>query len=511
MIDAMSDSSAASANTIVVTRQGALQGAAVDGAMRFYDIPYAAPPVGALRFVAPQPHAPWEGVRDATKLGPVAPQLMPTPEEFERAMPGLDITPLVGTGWSGGDHFLALNIWTPNPQAQGLAVMVFIHGGSFTGGAGNAPVYDGAAFARNGVVLVSINYRLGVEGFLPIPGAPTNLGLRDQLAALAWVRDNIAAFGGDPGNVTVFGESAGAMSVANLIASPLAKGLFRRAIVQSGHGSMVREIPVAARLTKHLAKMLRIKPTLEGFRGASVEACLKALAKVSQPTTRIDLRGADKREPAFGLSRFLPVIGDDVLPEHPLKALANGAGAEVDLLIGTNREEMNLYFVPSGVHRKIGRFLANFVVRRAEPKAKDILIAYGIKQRGKLPGAAFTEALTDLVFRLPARWFAAAHRGRTHVYEFGYRSTAYKGELGACHGLELPFVFNTLDTVSGPKGLAPDAPRALADRLNTLWSDFAKTGALPWPHYEASTGVVCALETGVAETEPEMPASRFLP
>jgi len=145
MIDAMSDSSAASANTIVVTRQGAVQGAAVDGAMRFYDIPYAAPPVGALRFVAPQPHAPWEGVRDATRLGPVAPQPMPTPEEFERAMPGLDITPLVGMGWSGGDDFLALNIWTPNPQAQGLAVMVFIHGGSFTGGAGNAPVYDGAA------------------------------------------------------------------------------------------------------------------------------------------------------------------------------------------------------------------------------------------------------------------------------------------------------------------------------------------------------------------------------
>ncbi len=168
----MSDSSAASANTIVVTRQGAVRGAALDGAMRFYDIPYAAPPVGPLRFVAPQPHAPWEGVRDATKLGPVAPQLMPTPEEFERAMPGLDITPLVGTGWSGGDDFLALNIWTPNSQAQGLAVMVFIHGGSFTGGAGNAPVYDGAAFARNGVVLVSINYRLGVEGFLPIPGAP---------------------------------------------------------------------------------------------------------------------------------------------------------------------------------------------------------------------------------------------------------------------------------------------------------------------------------------------------
>src|SRR5205085_45708 len=142
-------------------------------------------------------------------------------------------------------------------------------------------VYDGAAFARSGVVCVTINYRLGIEGFLPIAGAPTNLGLRDQIFALQWVRDAIAGFGGDPANVTVFGESAGGMSIANLMVSPLAKGLFKRAIIQSGHGSMVRPIEIAQRLTKKVAKILRVKPTLEGFKSRSIEECLAALSKVS--------------------------------------------------------------------------------------------------------------------------------------------------------------------------------------------------------------------------------------
>ena len=333
---------------IVTTQHGALRGVISDGVLAVMGAPYAAPPVGALRFQHPAPPAPWDGVRDATQPGPVAPQLTATPEQLARVLPGLDLAPLVGTGWIRGDDFLIANIWTPDTQG-GAAVMVFIHGGAFTGGSGSAAVYDGAALARAGVVCVSINYRIGIEGFLPIPGAPTNLGLRDQIAALHWVRDNIAAFGGDPANVTVFGESSGAMTIADLITSPLAKGLFRRAIVQSGHGSMVRSMPVAQRLVARVAKILRISPDVEGFRSRSVEACLKALDKVSRPTARINLREPDGREHAFGLSRFLPVFGDDVLPEHPLTALAKGAGGDVDLLIGANTEEMNLYFVPSGV------------------------------------------------------------------------------------------------------------------------------------------------------------------
>ncbi|MCW8874110.1 MAG: carboxylesterase family protein, partial [Xanthomonadales bacterium] len=214
---------------------------------RFLGVPYAAPPVGERRFALPQPYTAWDGVRDATRMGPVAPQPVPSAEEMEKLLPGLDIAPLVGDGSKQGDDFLLANIWAPR-EGSGHPVLVFIHGGAFTGGCGSAEVYDGSAFARRGVVCVTINYRLGVEGFLPIPGVPTNLGLRDQIAALQWVRDNIAAFGGDAANVTVSGESAGAMSLANLVVSPLAQGLFRRAIVQSGHGSMVRPVAVAQNL-----------------------------------------------------------------------------------------------------------------------------------------------------------------------------------------------------------------------------------------------------------------------
>lgn len=512
MTQTLASSATHLAAPVVTIGAGSLRGIEESGIRRFLGIPYAAPPVGPLRFAAPQPPAPWSDERDATRPGFIAPQASPTPEEMERVLPGIDIAPLIGGDLQQGDDFLVLNVWAPAEAPAGLPTMVFIHGGAFTGGTGSADVYDGSAFARAGVVCVTINYRLGVEGFLPIPGAPTNLGLRDQIAALAWVRDNIAAFGGDPGNVTVFGESAGAMSIANLVASPLARGLFRRAIVQSGHGGMVRPVPVARRLTDKIAKLLRVPATVEGFRSRTIAEAVTALQRVSKPMARVDLRNPDGREPAFGLSRFLPVYGDDVLPDHPLAALEKGVGAEIDLLIGTNREEMNLYLVPSGVRRKLGKLLAHFIARRSEPNARAILRAYGIDERGRRAGDAFTEALTDLVFRLPARRFAQAHKGRTHVYDFSWRSDAYGGELGACHAIELPFVFNTLHTVSGPRGLAGgNPPQELADRMSELWVEFARTGALPWPEYDATTRIVHTPDTGVTAPEPPMPAEAFLP
>lgn len=496
---------------LVALKAGAVRGAEVGDVLRFYGVPYAAPPVGALRFAAPGPHAPWSGEFDATRRGPNAPQPAPSPEQMEKALPGIDIRPLVGDGAAEGDDFLVANIWTRSLTGA-APVMVFIHGGAFTGGVGAADVYDGASFARAGVVCVTINYRLGVEGFLPIPGAPTNLGLRDQIAALKWVKDNIATFGGDAENVTVFGESAGAMSIANLVASPLAQGLFKRAIVQSGHGAMVRPIPVAQRLVKKIAKILKVTPDLAGFRSRKIADCLKAQEKVSQPGARINLKDENGREPAFGLSRFLPVYGDDVLPDAPMVAMAKGVGADIELIVGTNSEEMNLYFVPSGVRKNIGKLLSYFILRGVEPKAGEILKAYGINDKSKRPGDAFTEAMTDLVFRLPARKFAAAHRGRTHVYDFGWRSAAYGGTLGACHAMELPFVFNTLSTVSGAKGLAGEnPPQALADHMHALWVQFAKDGALPWPPYDATSRQVYAPETGLCASEPPMIAEKFVP
>lgn len=488
---------------VVETGTGKVRGRELDGVARFFGVPYAAPPVGDLRFAEPQPHVRWDGELDATQTGPCAPQVS---GEF----PGLDVELLIGKGWEKGDDYLTANIWTPGGKRAGLPVMVFIHGGGFLAGSNNVPVNDGSAFARSGVICIAINYRMGVDGFLPIPGVPTNLGLRDQIAALKWVKDNVAAFGGDAGNVTIFGESAGAMSIANLIASPLAKGLFRRAIIESGHGGMTRDIGIAQRLVKKLAKLMKVEPTKEGFASVGPEASFKAIEKIAKPLG-IDLRDGEGREPVFGISRFIPVHGDDVLPQRPLDALRSGAGAEVDVLIGTNAEEMNLYLVATGARDKVGRLVSTFLLHRSHPKANATLKAYGMGS-GKKPGQALCDAMNDLVFRWPARRFAEEHQGRTHMYEFEWRSSAFNGTLGACHGAELPFVFNTIDLASGPRGfLGENPPQALADRVHGIWVQYAKDGSLPWDEFSREKRRVFQLEKGEAIEEPVMPAAQFLP
>ncbi|PXA86769.1 carboxylesterase [Nostoc sp. 3335mG] len=489
---------------VATTQTGRVRGTVEGGVRRFLGIPYAAAPVGERRFRAPEPHAPWEGERDTSVPGPTPPQRL-------RDIPGLDIAALVGTGWVEGDDYLSLNIWAPDGDVGGLPVMVFIHGGAWVLGHKDVPGHDGTALARGGVVSVAINYRLGVEGFLPFPGCATNLGLRDQLFALAWVRDNIAAFGGDPANVTVFGESAGAMSIATLVASPLAEGLFRRAIIQSGHAGMTRSVPVMQRLVAKMAKLLGVTPDLAGFASTTPAQCLDALVTVSEPGTRIDLRDADGREPAFGLSRFVPVHGDDVVPMPPLEALKQGAGAGIEVLIGTNREEMNLYFVPTGVKAKINGLLAWLILRKVQPQARKVLKAYGGK--GEKAGAVFGSALTDLVFRWPARRFAEEHRGRTHLYDFGWRSTAFGGEMGAAHGVEIPFVFDTLDSATGPEGLLGPTrpPQEIADHMRALWIGFARDGSLPWPAFDRETRQVYDPSTRTTAHEAPMAAAPFLP
>ena len=483
---------------------GRIEGRRIGDVLVYLGIPYAAPPVGEHRFAEPQPVAPWSGVRPALTGGPNAPQRI-------RAVPDLDVEPLIGSGWIEGDEYLTLNVWQPaGPERTGLPVMVFIHGGGFVIGSKDAPVQDGASFARDGMVCVAINYRMGIDGFLPIPGVPTNLGLRDMIAGLTWVQANIAAFGGDAANVTVFGESAGAMAIADLVTSPLAIGLFRRAIVQSGHGAMTRAVPIAQRLVKRLAKLLGVTPDRAGFASVSAGDALPMVEKISAPTTRIDLRDADGREPVFGISRFVPVHGDDVLPKPPLAALADGAGAEVELLIGTNAEEMNLYLVPSGVRDKIGRLLATYVLHRSHPQARRTLKAYGMGRQA--PGRALCDALNDLVFRWPARRFAEEHQGRTHMYEFDWRSPAFGGELGASHGMELPFVFDTLACATGEQGLCgTNPPQALASQVHRLWVDFARDGSVPWPAFDRQTRQVHQLWAGRTIHEPVMPAAPFLP
>lgn len=482
---------------------GEIVGRTDDGVEAFFSIPYAAPPIGERRFAAPAPAQPWTEPRDCTEPGASAPQR-------GRAVPGIDVAPLISAGWVPGDNYLTLNVWRPAGGGEGRPMMVFIHGGGFLVGSKDASVQTGTTFARDGVVCVAINYRLGIDGFLPIPGVPTNLGLRDMLAALGWVRDHAALFGGDPGNVTVFGESAGAMAIADLVTSPLAAGLFRRAIIQSGHGAMTRDIGVAQRLVRKLARRLRVTPDRAGFARVAPGDALDAVERVSLPTTRLDLRNPDGRDPVFGISRFVPVHGDDVLPEQPLAALKGGAGGGIDVLIGSNAEEMNLYLVPTGVRDKVNRALAWLVLRKSQPRAWAVLKAYGLGREH--PGAVLMKAMSDLVFRWPARRFAEEHRGRTWMYEFDWRSPRYDGGLGAAHGMELPFVFDSLATTSGPEGLTGEgAPQDLADRVHALWVRFATDGSLPWPEFTREARHVHQLAADRTVTEPPMPAGRFLP
>lgn len=487
----------------VRVRGGLVGGVSGRGLVAYRDIPYAAAPVGERRFAAPDPDVRWDGVLRVATPGANAPQRT-------RSLAGLDVVPLIGSGWVAGENYLTLDVIRPAGPATGLPVMVFIHGGGFLVGGKNAPVQDGATFARDGVVYVAMNYRMGIDGFLPIPGVPTNLGLRDMIAGLQWVQREIAAFGGDPANVTVFGESAGGMAIANLIASPLAKGLFARAIVQSGHGGMTRDIDVAQRLVAKLAALLKIAPTREGFASIAPGDMLDAVEAVSQPTARIDLRGRDGREPVFGISKFVPVHGDDVLPQPPLDALKAGAGADVDLLIGSNSEEMRLYLVPTGVRDKLGTLLSWFVLRKSHPRAWATLKAYGLgKRKG---GHVLTDAMSDLVFSWPARRFAEEHLGRTHVYDFDWRSPRWDGALGAAHGMELGFVFDSLATVTGPEGLCGEAPpQDLADRVHRIWVDFARDGTLPWAEFDRDTRQVYRVTEGRAATEAPMPCAPFLP
>ena len=484
---------------------GSVEGSAAGGVRRFYSLPYTAPITPERRFRVPQPVERWEGVRDATTAGPRAPQPdLPANE--------LDITPLMGAPGPAGPDYLTLNVFAPEQDGPPRPVMVFIHGGSFVAGSKDAAIYDGSAFARDGVVCVVINYRLGIEGFLPIEGVPTNLGLRDMIEALRWVRDNIALFGGDPANVTLFGESGGAFCTAVLMTSPLAKGLFHRAICQSGHILISRDPPIMQRLLKRIAGRLRIKPDRAGFLSVSTEKMLAAQTWAMAPSLWFDQRDRQGRDPSFGITRYLPVHGDDVLPLPTIEALAGGAGREIDLLIGTTTEEANIFFVPGGLRDKINTLAALLFMSKALPRPRAALRAYGLGQKGQKPGHVLTRAMTDLMFRAMTRRTAELHQGKSYVYEFDWRSPALGGQFGAAHAVELPFVFDTLAAGIGENGiLGKDPPQALADSIHALWIRFATDGTVPWPAFEAKERQVYSLTRQTAAHEPVMPAAAFLP
>lgn len=445
------------------TAQGTVRGAVERGVAVFRGIPYAAAPVGARRFRAPEPPEPWEGVREALAFGPTAPK-RPYAPPLDRLLPDPEVP---------GDEWLNLNVWTPSTEAAGLPVLVWIHGGSLLHGSSAVPVYDGWAFARDGVVLVSVNYRLGIEGFGLFPDAPANRGLLDQLAALEWVRENIAAFGGDPDRVTVAGESAGAVSVAALLATDRAAGLFRRAVLQSGAPAALT--PEAARGTTALiAKRLGVPATAAALAAVDPEALLAAQTQVTS--------GGN---PLTGRNSFQLVVDGELLDRDPAEALRTGAASGVDLLMGTNTEEYRLWFVPSGLTERIGRLklrlaLLKFGVPNATART------YRANRPDATPGELLGALATDLLLRVPLNRLADARagaEGATYVYEFGWPTPVQR--LGACHALELGFVFDTLAHPDTRALTGPDAPQELADAMHRAWVDFATTGDPGWPSWDA--------------------------
>ncbi|MFJ8433983.1 carboxylesterase/lipase family protein [Kitasatospora sp. NPDC094019] len=467
------------ADPTVETPAGAVRGLRDGSGERYRAIPYAAPPTGAGRFAPPAPHPGWSGVRDATRPSPTAPQ--PT-----RGFGRLDMTPYFGPGWVPGAEYLSVDVHTPAADGARRPVMVFVHGGGFVTGSNRARLYDGGAFARDGVVLVTVNYRLGVPGFLDLPGAPANRGLLDLLAALGWVRDTIAAFGGDPGNVTVFGQSAGATLVGALLAAPQAKGLFGRAIVQSGNGTGAFTPEQARRVTERAAAALGVEPIAEAFAPVPDERFLAILPALAG----LDLRTATAIDPLAGLSPF-----SLVLPVQPADDLAHGPARDVDLLIGTNTQEGHLYLVPQDALESTTEADLLTLAARLHPdphRALDAVTAHRAARPDDTPGELRSALLGAALFETGTARMARAHArisgGRTHRYSFTHRSTALGGRLGAAHTVELPFVFDNAHQpwLHADTGLlGPDAaPAGLASRVHGAWVAFARDGDPGWARYD---------------------------
>ncbi len=461
----------------------------------FRALPYAAAPIGARRFCPPEPPESWAGVRDASTPGPMA---MQNESSFQQ---------LLGTTRPEmSEDCLTLDVWTSGPSDERRPVMVWIHGGTFLTGTSSSSWYDGHALSQRGVVLVCPNYRLGAFGFLDLtslPGAdelaPTsNLGLRDQVAALRWVRAEIAAFGGDPDNVTVFGESAGAMSIGTLLATPDANGLFGRAILQSGAASNVIDRGRAERVTGQFTATLesagRSVNTALDVITAPADAILAAQRTIARQAGWLDLA-------------FQPVVDGSFVPMDPLAGIAAGTVATSDVLIGVNAEEMRLFSLIDPTLDTSAEALDALVIATLGQRGRPLLDTYRAVMASASDLELWAAVIGDGGFTLPAHRLALAHLGagggRTvHQYWFEWATPSFGGILGACHVVDVPFVFGTLDRAGPALFLGPaDAEmHALSDAIQKSWVAFAATGTpdtpggvSPWPPYgpaDLSTAVL---------------------
>lgn len=472
--------------TLVSTTYGKLEGLQKDRHQAFLGIPFASPPVGEGRFQAPEPPAPWRGTREAKAFGNAARQTG---------------HPIPGFAASGpqDEDCLYLNVFTPAADGARRPVLFWIHGGGYTHGTAAEPLYDGGPLVTRGdVVVVTINYRLGAFGFLhldddlPGQGLRANCGQLDMIAALQWTRDNIASFGGDPGNVMIFGESAGAAAVGTLLAMPAANELFHKAILQSGSGR-AGDRASGQRIANGFFEELGITADPAQIRTISADRILEAQTAVAAKLGRA-------AGPIYG-----PIVDGVSLHKRPFDSIQDGEAARIPIVIGTNRDETKLFAATMRREEMDDESLAKAVAAalpKATPEAIQSLIETYRKSRGSkgLPTSnldIIDAVQTDSGMRAGANRTALAqqkHQPATFNYLFTYSSPARGGSLGACHALEMPFVFGTTKAPTQDRfaGAGPDVDR-LSQNMMDAWLSFAKTGGPGhegignWPAYTAES------------------------
>ncbi len=435
---------------LIQTDAGFVAGTRHEGVERYLGIPYAQAPVGPRRFRAPAPAAAWEGVREASAFGATSPQ---------SPYPGA-IGELLASAIIPGDDSLTANVWRPE-AAEGAAVMLWFHGGALERGTAALSTYDGTPFARDGVVFVSANYRLGAEGFSVLPDAPRNLGLADAAEALRWTHRNIARFGGDPSRITIFGESAGGAVVAALLAREDLRPLIAGAIIESG--PLDAETPRrAGRATRAIARSLGVEAAAAALREVEPDRLVAARDAISARATL--LRGAPG---------FTAALDPETLPASPRRAIAT---ADVPVMIGTNTDEYRLWFPPDALAALNRRTYALLALAKRVPRG--VWAAYRRALPEASPGEIIGQVLTDSILRAPAVEVARARTAPTFVYEFAWQSPVR--DLRAAHALEIGFVFDALDDPASERLAGTAAPAALAERMHGDWVRFAETGDPGW-------------------------------
>lgn len=469
------------------TLAGPVEGLSNGGVERFLGIPYAAPPVGELRFALPALPNTWSEPRAAIAHGPTPPQL-----PYRGAL-----APLFPTIQIPGDEYLNLNIWAPaHPNGALRPVLVWFHGGELAHGSNALELYDGTRFARDAVVFVSVNYRLGVEGFSVLQDAAGNLGLADQIAALEWVKANIEEFGGDPHQVCVCGHGAGGSCVAALLVHPRASSLFCRAIINSAPLSVAPSAQ-ARRMSTLIARDLGVGATREEFSALSPQSLLASLDRL--PGARDDLG-------PLGTNRFALSVDGALIPQDPYEALLAGAAAEIPVLIGTTVDEARLWITPNRARSKIGTLRLG-ASRRKLGISRSAVQLYKQHRPQASPGELWAALAGDKLMRTQLYNVAdARHRAQssghrtgtgtdaprvrhagTYVYEFAWPSPV--AQLGAAHGVELPFVFENLAAPEAQALVGPEAPATLASTMHEAWVCFATMGVPGWAAWDLTRPV----------------------